>query len=163
MKKYFRANYLDASAVIKILIDEQGSPPVRQYFNGSNCFYMTSLCFAEALGVLKAKHLRKEITPKGYLNRSYLFTVWLRERRVILDEVSFNDPNIFEEAERIVKKYGLDLSDALQLVTLKKGRFSNLGGESRSLLITADNGLAGAARGEGLMVWDCLNEAVPQV
>lgn len=57
MKNYFKANYLDASAIIKILVDEDGSSEIQKYFRtGGSNFYMTSLCFSEALGVLKVKY-----------------------------------------------------------------------------------------------------------
>ncbi len=160
---FFRANYLDASAIIKVLVDEPESRFVAEYFKGPHSFYTTTLCFAEALGVLKAKYFRHHhITEKGYLNRSYLLTVWIRDRRIKLDEVPLSDPKIFEEVEAIVKKYQIDTSDALQIVTIKKGKFCNLAGESRSLLITADADLAKAARSEGLIVWDCVHESSPE-
>src|SRR5881296_1193302 len=97
MKSWFRATYVDASAIIKILVDENGSSPVQKYFHkNSSCFRITSLCFAEALGVLKVKYFyQKKITKKGYLNRSYLLVGWLRSRRILLDEVDLSDPKIF--------------------------------------------------------------------
>lgn len=163
MKSWFRANYLDASAVVKILVDEKDSLPVKEYFQKSrSCFRITSICFAEALGVLKVKHFsRKEITGKGYLNRSYLLVGWLRTGRIVVDEADFSDSKIFDEVESVVKKYGIDISDAFQIVTIKRGKYSRCSGESQSLLITADKGLAKAARNEGIKVWLCLNEPVP--
>jgi predicted nucleic acid-binding protein len=161
---YFRASYLDASAIIKVLVEEPDSLPIAQYFRGPHPFYMTSLCFAEALGVLKAKYFfrPKPITEKGYLNRSYLLTVWVRDRRIGLDEVPLTEPEVFEEVEAIIKRYQIDISDALQIVTIKKGKFSSFASESKSLLITADSDLAKAARNEGLLVWDCINEPSPE-
>ena len=160
---YFRASYLDASAIIKVLVDEPDSVPIAQYFRGPHPFYMTSLCFAEALGVLKVKYFHREsITEKGYLKRSYLLTVWVRDRRIVLDEVPLTEPEIFEEVEAIIKRYEIDISDALQMVTIKKGKFSNFASESKSLLITADSDLAKAARNEGLLVWDCIHEPSPE-
>ena len=163
MKNWFRANYLDASAIIKILVDEDSSSPVQKYFhNSSSCFRMTSLCFTEALSVLKAQYFyRKKITRKGYLNRSYRLVAWLRDRRILLDEVDLSDSKIFEEVESIIKEHRLDLSDAFQTVTIKWGKYSNFSGESQSLLITADRGLAKAARSEGIKVWECSHEPVP--
>ena len=157
---YFNANYLDASAIIKLLVKEHDSSSLVEYFfEGRRSFYMTSLCFAEALGVLKAKYFyHNQMTEKGYLNRSYLLTVWVRDRRIKLDEVPLTEPKVFEEVETIVKKYHIDTSDALQIVTIKKGKFNNFAGESQSLLITADGDLAKAARNEGLIVWDCVHE-----
>ncbi len=162
---YFRANYLDASAIIKVVVAEPDSLPVTEYFKGPHAFYMTSLCLAEALGVLKAKYFSHQhithITEKGYLNRSYLLTQYVKNGRIKLDEVPITDPQVFEEVETIVKKYQIDISDALQIVTIRKGKFSNTVGESQSLLITADGELAKAARNERLNVWDCVREPSP--
>jgi predicted nucleic acid-binding protein len=158
-----RVHYLDASALVKLIVDEPNNSRLKEYFNKSHVFRMTSLCFAEALGVLKVKYLyRKEITEKGYLRRSYLLTVYLREGRIKLDEVPLTDATTFDDVEEIVKKHQIDVSDALQIVTLKKGRYRSFVGESQSLLITADADLAKAARSEGLQVWDCINEASPE-
>jgi len=158
-----RVYYLDASALVKLLVDEPDSSRIKEYFNKHHLFRMTSLCFAEALGALKVKYLyRKEITEKGYLNRSHLLTIYLRQGQIKLDEVSLTDPAVFDEVEAIVRTYQIDVSDALQIVTLKKGRYRSFVGESQSLLITADADLAQAARSEGLQVWDCINEASPE-
>ena len=163
MKSFFRANYLDASAIIKILVNEKDSSSVQDYFhNGRNCFRMTSVCFAEALGVLKAKYFnRKDISEKGYLNRSYLLISLVRDKRILVDEISLSDPKIFNEVESVVKKYNIDISDAFQIVTIKKGRFSRFVDESQSLLISADSDLAKAARSEGVKVWVCTHEPIP--
>jgi uncharacterized protein with PIN domain len=47
---YVRVHYLDASALVKLLVDEPGSSRLKEYFDNPNVFRMTSLCFAEALG-----------------------------------------------------------------------------------------------------------------
>jgi len=49
----------------------------------------------------------------------------------------------------------------LQILTILEGRFRHNGPNSKSLLITADNGLAIAARAEGATVWLCTNEPAP--
>jgi predicted nucleic acid-binding protein len=161
---FFRANYLDASAIVKVLVDEPDCEHIQEqeYFKSPNVFYMTSFCFAEALGVLKVKLSRGEITKKGYANRCYLLTNWIRTQRVKIDEVPLTASSVFEEVESLARQYGIDVSDALQIVTIRNGKYSNLVGESKSVLITADRGLTKAARNEGLMVWDCIHEPIPQ-
>ena len=52
---YRSITYFDASAAVKLVLDEQGFQNVRSHFAGHFRHYMTSLCFAEALGVLKRK------------------------------------------------------------------------------------------------------------
>jgi hypothetical protein len=59
---------------------------------------------------------------------------------------------VFTETEKIAKRYELDLSDALQLVTIKQ-RFGKL--KPKPLLITADSALAAAAQKEGIEIWNC--------
>jgi predicted nucleic acid-binding protein len=48
-------NYLDASAIVKLLIEEAQSKILKEYFSRNSNFYTTSFCFIEALGVLKRK------------------------------------------------------------------------------------------------------------
>ena len=57
--------------------------------------------------------------------------------------------------ERLGKKHGLAMVDALQLVTILHGQFKHMGPNSASVLNTADNGLAEAAQAEHLKMWDC--------
>lgn len=123
---------------------------------------MTSLCFAETLGVLKVKHFhRKELSKDQYFYASYLLIACLRENRIMLDELPVSDLTIFLESENLSKKYKIDLVDAMQLVTVKRGRFSAFCEESRTIFITADSCLAKAAREEGLRVWNCVKEDSP--
>jgi len=64
---YIRTHYLDAFALVKLLIDEDGSAAVRSYLGPHAIRRTTSLCFAETLGVLKAKHERSRISDEQYL------------------------------------------------------------------------------------------------
>jgi predicted nucleic acid-binding protein len=59
---------------------------------------------------------------------------------------------ILEHAERIMAEHELDFVDALQLVTVLRGKFSVLVGDSASLFVTADHDLAVAARKLGAQV-----------
>ena len=43
-------------------------------------------------------------------------------------------------------------------MTILHGQFRQLGPPSKSILITADRGLALAARAEGARVWECTSE-----
>lgn len=60
------------------------------------------------------------------------------------------------------EKHGLDLSDAFQIHSVKEGFFSNMCGDSKTYLVTADKKLAKAARAEELRVWSVLEEPAPQ-
>jgi predicted nucleic acid-binding protein len=47
--KLIRIHYLDASAIVKLFIAEEGSDRLQKYFSEESNFHTTSLCFAEAL------------------------------------------------------------------------------------------------------------------
>lgn len=158
---WVRAHYLDASALVKLVVDEPDSRAVRDFFRASTNFHTTSLCLGEALGVLKGKWSRGEISNEAYYagTRRLIIDAW--GQRIALDNVELLDPMMHSEVEAMAKKYGLDLSDALQLVTILKGRYSVLGPNSSSALITADKGLAKAAEAERIRVWNCSAGPVP--
>ena len=64
--------------------------------------------------------------------------------------------------EEIARDKKLDLSDALQLYTILNGKYSHLGPESASILITADKELAKAAKAMGIRAWNCSKESAPR-
>jgi len=155
---YFKANYLDASAAVKLVITERGSDHLHAYFANRSGFFITSLCLFEALNVLKRKMHKREISRKQYFDGCWLLLTYLRTKRIRIDEPEISSLEIFERAEKLANLHRIDLSDALQLVGLKHGRFCKLDKESKSLLITADQPLANAAKTQGLRVWNCEEE-----
>jgi predicted nucleic acid-binding protein len=68
---------------------------------------------------------------------------------------------VFRDARSIVERYGLDLSDAFQILSVKEGFFSMLAADSRTVLVTADEDLAKAAKQEGILTWYILGEPPP--
>ena len=153
--------YLDASALVKLVVEERGSQAVRDFFNANTNFCATSLCLVEALGVLKGKWGRNEIQTDEYFaaTRRLIIDAW--GKRLELDDVGLVNPSVHAEVEKVAKKHVLDLSDALQLVTILRGRYSVLGPKSVSVLITADSKLAAAAFFEGIRVWNCMADPAP--
>lgn len=158
--------YLDASALIKLVVEEEDGHLIREFFHTNTSFCTTSLCLAEALGRLKGlwKKGRKDglkLSTDQYFKaaRELIMDAW--GTRIELDELRLLDPIIHAEVETLAMKYDIDLSDALQLITIKKGRYSGLVSDSASILITADGPLASAAKSEGLRVWNCIKEQVP--
>ena len=156
-----RTHYLDASALVKLFIDEDGSAAVRSYLGPHATRVTTSLCFAETLGVLKAKHVHRHISTEEYLAACEDLMAHLRGQTLTIEDIGITERIVFDEMERIAKAHALDLSDACQLLTLRQGALSHLEGDSRPILITADKRLAAAARSEGLRAWDCMHEAAP--
>lgn len=160
--RYIKASHLDASAAVKLVLQERGSEQLRSYFASPANFYITSVCLAEALGVFKRKRLRDEISEKQYLTTCYLLLGYLRNPpRIRVDEIELSSVDIFAKAEEIARRHQLDLSDSLQLVSVKHGRSSSSVPGFKTLFITADRALASAAKAEGLRVWNCEEEAAP--
>jgi predicted nucleic acid-binding protein len=158
-----KAHYLDASALIKILIDhaaeQDGRERLLQYFNSETSFFTTSLCFSEALGIIKVKYWgKKEITEQDYLN-AFKKLLW---GKINIEDVPIASHDIFKETIRLVECYKIDITDAMQIVTVMKGRFSVLTEYSATILITGDKGLANAARKEGVRVWNFIRESYPE-
>ena len=162
--KMIKVHYLDASAIVKLLVKEPGSNALEQYLKNEafSRFLTTSLCFAEALGVLKVKHRRKEIDRDQYLSAADELRAYVSEKIIQLVDVAISDDSVFNEVEALVRRHdgSIDVSDALQLVALKKDFFARFP-ETKPILITADCLLAAAAKREGLKVWDCLREQPP--
>src|SRR6266446_37981 len=162
--KLIKVHYLDASALVKLLVKESGSESLTQYMRNEalSSFLTTSLCFAEALGVLKVKHRRREIDQEQYLAAIDELRAYISGKNLQLVDVSISDDSIFNEVEALIRRHNnsIDVSDALQLVALKKDFFARVP-ETKPILITADCLLAIAARREDLRVWDCLREQPP--
>jgi predicted nucleic acid-binding protein len=151
--------YLDASALIKILIEEPRSEAIREFFSNESAFFTTSVCFAEVLGILKRKQFKKKKIIEYFDASAYLMG-FVNDHKLIIDEVQISQDDIFTEVEAIARRHSIDISDAFQLVTIQR-RFSLIDKEAK-FLITADRKLAKAARKEGVKAWYCMKEKAPQ-
>lgn len=160
---WIRTHYLDTSALVKLFVDEKGSESVRCYFNKQTVFYTTSLCFAETLGVLKTKYRHKHITQQKYLHACSTLMAYVAGERekIAIDDFEIANRETYLEVEELAKKYKLDISDAFQIVTLKRGYLSALRGKSKPMLITGDSKLADAIHQEKFEVWDITKEPEP--
>jgi predicted nucleic acid-binding protein len=157
----FKVSYLDACAAVKLVISECGSDHLHTYFAGHSVS-ITSFCLFEAFGVLKRKMRNYEIPREQYFFACYMLIAYLRGKRIrIDDEAEIDRVETFIRAEKLAKKHDLDLSDALQLLTVKHGKFSKFAKESKTVLVTSDKALAKAAKIEGLRVWNCEKESEP--
>lgn len=157
-----RADFFDASALVRLYVDEPGATEVRIYFQSRTTKYTTQFCFYEALSVLKSNWRDKgRLTKEQYLNAAYNLTVWYNASAQEIDDLDFRDLQIFRKARLIAESNALDLSDAFQILSVKYGYFSPLVNESQTVLVTADKILARVARQEDLRVWSVLEEAAP--
>ena len=154
--------YLDASALVKLVVDEGDHEPVRSFFQSNANFGSTSLCIVEALGVIKAKWTYGRISEENYFaaTRSLVINAW--GKKIEIEDIGLFSPQGLNSVEALAKKHTLDLSDALQLETILRGKYAHLGPNSASVLITADKKLAKAAEAEGIRAWNCIASPLPQ-
>ena len=157
-----KAHYLDASALVKLVIDEGDCGPLRDFFNSHTTFCTTPLCLAEALGVLKGKWQRGHINSEEYFAATRALIIHAWGKRIEIDDVGFVNPSVLAQTQEVARQHTLDVSDALQLITILHGRYSVLGPNSASVLITADAGLATAAASQDVRVWNCTTDPVPR-
>lgn len=159
--QWAKTRYLDASALVKLVIDEGDHGPVRSFFQTNGNFCATSLCLAEALGVVKAKWTHGRISEEKYFDatRELVINAW--GGKIEINNVDLFSPEGLTPVEMLGRKHALDLSDALQLHTILRGTYSVLGPQSSSVLITADAKLAKAAEVEGIRAWNCIATPLP--
>ncbi len=159
----YRADFFDASALAKVYCDEPGSTRVREYFRSRATKYTTPFCFYETMNVIKGKWKYKgEIALDRYLEAAFQLTAWYGASSPKVEDLDFTDPLTFAEARAISERNGLDLSDAFQILSVKKGYFSVLVKESATILVTADKELSAAAKSEGLRSWNFMTEPPPE-
>jgi len=153
--------YLDASALVKVVVDEGDHEAVRSFFIANTNLGATSLCVMEALGVLKAKWTHGRISEDAYFNASSQLVQYASGKKLEVEDIGLFTFQGLDAVQALAKKYTLDLSDALQLETILRGKYAHLGPNSASVLITADAALAKAAQSEGVRVWNCIKESQP--
>lgn len=157
-----RADFFDASALAKVYCDEPRSDVVREYFHRRSTKFTTPFCFYEAMNVLKSKWKHKgQLTSDQYLDAAFRLTAWYGTSSSRVKDLDFTDPTTFAHAKQLAERSALDLSDAFQILSVKSGYFSVLVNDSATVLVTADNALAEAAKAEGLRVWNLMLEPAP--
>lgn len=159
-----KVRYLDASVLIKLVVaEERDGDLIRDFFHRNTNFCTTSFCLAEALGRLKGlwrkgRNDGLKLSMDQYFKATQELIINAWGKRIEIDELKLLDPLIHTDVENMAKKHNIDLSDALQIITIKKGQYSILVSDSASVLITADGPLAEAAKSEGIRVWNCIKE-----
>ena len=151
------AYYFDASALVKVYTDEPGSSEVRKCFfslGGKAC--TTTICYYETLNVLKRKRFgqRPLTTDDEYHKAADELSAWFSMSSANTPELKLVDPRIFPKVRALSRKHAVDLSDAFQILIVKEGLYSPLIGTSQTILVTADKGLAAAARSESIKVME---------
>jgi len=154
--------FLDASAAVKLVVNEDGSDRLLKSFNPAGSFFITTFCLFEALGVLKRKWItEKKITRDEYLKRCFLLFDYVKDKVLNINDPDIDSYKTFRLAVELTEKHSLDLSDTLLLVGLKRGLLSHFVRESKAVLVTADGDLEEAAKAEDLRVWNCATQETP--
>jgi predicted nucleic acid-binding protein len=158
--------FYDASALVKLVADDEDEKPGQQllrndYSNHPASVYATSYCIEEALMAFKRKLDRGRINQAQYLKYLADFRVKFLGCNLRREELSVLSSIVATETERLDATYNIGFVDCFQIATLRHGRFRVLGPNSQAILITADRGLAKAARAEGARVWECTRESAP--
>jgi predicted nucleic acid-binding protein len=151
-----RTNFLDASALVMMVVQESRSKKLHKYL-AAESWHTTTICFFEALNVLKRKKRRQGLSEKDYHKAAFDLLALFRGAQAKIEDLrtlDITDPKTFEETQKVCLNHGLDLSDAFQILSVKAGTFSGLVGDSKTtVLITNDKKLSKAAKKEGLNVW----------
>jgi uncharacterized protein with PIN domain len=163
---------LDASAIVKLVLTEEGSRELREYFDKESNFSATSLCFAEALGALKVNRFYRKngMTDEEYFSACDELFAYAAHNKIEIEDIEIKERSVFDEVEGLVRKYNegkpkdetIDISDAFQIVSVKRNYFSQFKNDSNPILITGDKALAKATSNEGLRVWNCVDDPEPE-
>ena len=152
--KPLRPNYLDASALVKLVVDEEYSSRVRAYVFAAEQSWRvcTAYCFVEALGVLKRRNATGCLSDRGYIAGSRRLIHLTKDDSIKLIEENFPTMVSFSAAETLVKNHGIDFLDAFQLLSVKES-WKYLASPSAPILVTADAQLSKAATKERVKCW----------
>lgn len=154
-----RTSFFDASAIVKLLCkNEAGSKKVKGILESQQSVFTSWILVGEAMGVLKRKWCKQEITEKEYASRILLLFTYIDERRFDIRDIEIrgNKPmlktcksNLFMLRKNHPE---LDVADAVQLLVIKEGLLGKLAEESEPRLVTADSNLKDAAIKENIKV-----------
>ena len=153
--------YLDASAFVKLALDEPGSLSVRDFFNKTPNACITQVSFIEAIGVLKRNWKDNWNNPDYHRAVEHLVQ-WVYGGKPKIDDVSLADPLIFKDVSNMAMQHNLDFADALQLFTILHGQHSPFCSGSKTRFISADKNLVIAARRHGIKTWRCSKDRNPE-
>jgi len=163
---YIVFHYLDASVAIKVFCKEPGSETITDYIlrSTSAMCYITEFALYEILSAFKRKWNSRELDDNGYISAIAKLESFLDEGLIQIDaDFKPHDRRLIYELGQMVKKYGIDYSDVLQIYAVLHGKGKQASKECKTILVTADKDLANAARAEGLKVWHFPKDSPPNL
>jgi len=152
--------FFDASAIVKLVLEEPGAAKSRQAFDEAGQVCTSWVVIGEALGVLKRKWSRKEVSDKAYGKAVHLLMAFVREGRLMAIDLAVDKdrPTLatyeIDIIETRARYPNLDAADALQFAVIQNTFLRHSAGASKTQLVSADRELLAAARREGLSVLD---------
>jgi predicted nucleic acid-binding protein len=155
-----KVKYLDASAMVKLFLNEDGSKVFSEYFFHHTNYCTTRMTFYEAMNVLKSR-LFKNCNKNKYYQAVEELAIHGWGGKIEIESIELDNLEVFKEVSKLSMAYDLDVADAIQIYSILGGKYCRLINESSSVLITADDKLEVAAKTNGIRVWNCRNNARP--
>ncbi len=145
--------YFDSSALVKSVVDEEGSPQVKRFL--SEClvseeidFVTSAITKAEVMAALSAMRRGKHLTEKKFRKAIAGFEV--RWEIFSVPEVTVS---LIDKAGEIGLNHKIKGCDAFQLACAVESE--------STLFISTDNDLNTAAVQKGLSVWNPMTDPIP--
>ncbi len=155
-----KVKYLDAAAMLKLYLDEDGSKEFREYFFSHTNYCTTRMTFYETMNVLKSRLFKNPNKDKYHQAvKNLVIHGW--GGKIEIEAIELDNLDVFNEISNLSITYDLDVADAIQIYSILKGKYCRLVKESSSVLITADDKLERAAKTNGIRVWNCRNNTKP--
>jgi len=148
----------DASALVKLVRDEPQSEEVRAYAQTHSPIHATQFSLYEALSVLKRLWQKGHTEHQDYLDCCWSLVGFVNRGSLLL--AAGPDSSVMNAALQLVDAERIDLSDALQIVSIEHSYFwtgtrleANTLCSFAAVLVTADRKLAKVTERRHLRTW----------
>lgn len=138
--------FLDASAVVRLYLDENSSGELRSFFNSLKSTVISSITLVETISAIAKKLRMGELSGDTYQDIFTTFSRdWGKYKRIWLSR------SILERAMYFPKLYNLKAGDSIQLACAESLQSTS---NERIQFISFDDQLNSAAGKLGLTVWE---------
>jgi predicted nucleic acid-binding protein len=94
------ATCFDASALVKLYVDEDGHQVLREHWRRQATRYTTPFCLYETLSALKRHWLRGRLTKEGYLKSATDLVSWFRASDSLTEAIEISTLRIGRSSRR---------------------------------------------------------------